>query len=1284
MGSKWSHSYEAFAHILEDGPDAGTLPDSIQVRVGTRVEYFAETPDGLYKPQFGGSASSLTYDPASSGVVTYVTQDRTTHVFDRLANDSSLQLTSFSDVNGGQFQLSYDPSDRLTGVTDTRGKSFSFDYTSGGLLRSVRSDPGTPNEARVSFGYDVGAGVLNSITDLDGRITTFTTTDDSRILTGTNDDGVTFVSNSYEVFDSIAVDQQGNRVASRRDGRDSDLLDPDAGLRLTYDGDTVISTDRLVPARRESRQYDAKGRVAAQIDQTGVRTEYDYDRNNNRIETRRQLPSEPDPRILSKSDYDNRSNLLRAVDFPGVCIDDPGTSCANDTQCPGSTCGVTQSMTYDLDNNLRSIADHYGHRTSLDFDVSGNLVRERDPLGNEITLTYGAVPGRTVVSPIPESATNARGFSSFNELDSNGYLIRTVDPSGGSVSHTWDSRGRRNSTTDPLGHKTCLDYDEMGRVVRIRALCDSSSEFVQSSMTYDADGRELSRTDADGATSRIDYTTTGRVQARIDPLGRSDRYSYDLADRVTNIEKPSPSGRVGPTNSLRINTAVNYDDGDRPTDLTESFGNCVGGDPGATGQACTVDADCPGGGRCGVSVRAEYDEIGNLVRVEDPNGNVRRFEYDLLQRIVAQGEDTDDDGVIDPGSVERGTYDGRGLQTTLTTPRNQIITYRYDDAGRTTGRNFDGHALTHVMDGNGNRTLSVLDGAAVTRAFDPLDRLISRTDEFGNRVDAVRDLSGQLTELVYPSDLNGDGQRDKVIYGYDDLGRMTSVEDWDGNRTTYGYDRVGRLVRATLPDGNVVTYRYDAAGRLIEISDPGGEFAAAYTLNEAGLRTKASLSLPLDPSIPETDVTYAHGPRNELLSSSDGATFTYDESGNLVTGTIGGSPVAMTHNALNQLESINGESYRYDADGLRIETDRNGVVHRYVYDMVSGVPRVLEEQDESGKVVSRYVHGVGLISRKGPEGLRVYHHDSRGSTVSLTDGSGTVTDRYAYDPFGKLAGHTGGTIQPFRYNGRDGVFDDDNGLYYMSARYYAPELQRFIEMDQAFKGDLTDTQSLNRYAFVVGDPIQLVDPDGEWGWIAIGALVGAAVGGITSTVAECLDGCKWDEALGAAAEGIIAGAITGAVLAATGGAVAGGSLGAWGAVGANAAAGAVAAAVGNAANQGITIAGGSQDEFNFVELGVATAAGLVVGAVSGGVSVGSQAATLSARAFPTRSLRALQSANFQGTLVRDLGSKAGIGLQLLGKVGGKILPEYETLPTLPKNSYAGRVLAGRAFQSERQ
>jgi len=88
-----------------------------------------------------------------------------------------------------------------------------------------------------------------------------------------------------------------------------------------------------------------------------------------------------------------------------------------------------------------------------------------------------------------------------------------------------------------------------------------------------------------------------------------------------------------------------------------------------------------------------------------------------------------------------------------------------------------------------------------------------------------------------------------------------------------------------------------------------------------------------------------------------------------------------------------------------------------------------------------------------------------------------VTDRYTYGPYGELEKHEGKTNQPFGYNGRDGVQSDPNGLYYMRARYYHPVLQRFLNRD-ILRGDLMDGQTLNRYAYVNGDPIRYIDPLG--------------------------------------------------------------------------------------------------------------------------------------------------------------------------------------------------------------
>jgi len=72
---------------------------------------------------------------------------------------------------------------------------------------------------------------------------------------------------------------------------------------------------------------------------------------------------------------------------------------------------------------------------------------------------------------------------------------------------------------------------------------------------------------------------------------------------------------------------------------------------------------------------------------------------------------------------------------------------------------------------------------------------------------------------------------------------------------------------------------------------------------------------------------------------------------------------------------------------------------------------------------------------------------------------------------------TGDTDTPFLFNGRDGVVTDGNGLYYMRARYYNPEIRRFVSQDLLL-GVVIDGQSLNRYAYVGGNPVGFVDPLG--------------------------------------------------------------------------------------------------------------------------------------------------------------------------------------------------------------
>ena len=112
----------------------------------------------------------------------------------------------------------------------------------------------------------------------------------------------------------------------------------------------------------------------------------------------------------------------------------------------------------------------------------------------------------------------------------------------------------------------------------------------------------------------------------------------------------------------------------------------------------------------------------------------------------------------------------------------------------------------------------------------------------------------------------------------------------------------------------------------------------------------------------------------------------------------------------------------------------------------------------------------------------------------MTTLDGEVADTFEYGPYGELtSANKYGVL--FLYNGEYGVATDANGLYYMCARYYNPEIKRFINQDVVI-GEVTNTPSMNRYAYVQGNPISYVDPFGLspglgwkfWGHLALNVL----------------------------------------------------------------------------------------------------------------------------------------------------------------------------------------------------
>jgi RHS repeat-associated protein len=145
---------------------------------------------------------------------------------------------------------------------------------------------------------------------------------------------------------------------------------------------------------------------------------------------------------------------------------------------------------------------------------------------------------------------------------------------------------------------------------------------------------------------------------------------------------------------------------------------------------------------------------------------------------------------------------------------------------------------------------------------------------------------------------------------------------------------------------------------------------------------------------------------------------------------------------------------------------------------MGALTQVLVESATNNAPIAFYIYGVGLAERITPGGqVSTYHFNLQGSTVALTDSGGNVTDTYAFDSFGVLANLDGDSPQPFRYLGRYGIIDDSTGLLYARARYFSPQLGRFITKDPITGRD-SDAQSLNRYVYALNCPLSLHDVNG--------------------------------------------------------------------------------------------------------------------------------------------------------------------------------------------------------------
>jgi RHS repeat-associated protein len=966
------------------------------------------------------------------------------------------QLATLRNDRGQSLSLTYDEDGQLTQITEpVSGVFLRYAYNADDLIETVSDSL----DRQVQLGYDEQQR-LTSITDAAEQTTTYTYNKDGQILTAVTSEGITLFTNTY--------DDQG-RVISQEDGIKSNEL-----LRLSYDesqDNQIITTVTDRTGETRIYTYDDNYQLLSIKDELGQSIRFVYDANGNRTS----VTDAND--ITTQFAYDDNGNVIQITDAAE---------------------NVTQ-LTYDDNNNLLSLTNALEKTTRFSYD-NNNLVSITDALDNSSQYAYNdAGQILTVTSP--------NDVVTIYEYDK-GLLVKVIDPENHAQTLGYDAAGRLITITDAENNTTTLTYDAVNRLNKVTDALDRKV-----SMTYDSQGHLLTFTDAKGHLTKRRYDGNGNLISQTNALEQETRYEYDGEDRLLKVIDAKnqvtqlhydPKGRlIRITDPLKHTRQLTYDAADNVLSQMDALGNTV-----ATFQYDALNNLSSITDALQNTSELKYDVLSRLTEVIDPLKNVTQFQYDDVDRFVSSldaeaGQSSqafDDNGnltsLTDPNTNKTGftfdkngrlieeqsaaggsvryTYNARDLLVEITNAREQKRELEYDVVGRLIRLTDVEGEITYTYDDNDN-VLTVTDAnGSLTREYDALDRVIKYTDNQDNTLLYAYDEVGNLVTLTYPDNK-------QVSYEYNEAGQLVKVIDWAQRETQYEYDANGRLVNVKRPNGTQMTRHYDEAGQLLQQQDKDsqGEILSLFdfTYNQAGDIIEEAM-LPEPEPFPLASVNMTYTAANRLKTFND-EPVTFDADGNMTQGPLNGERVDFAFDSRNRLNSVGAIAYRYNAENQRIGVSVNEAETGYVINPQAALSQVLVRTAPDGKKTF-YVYGLGLIGEETDGEYQAYHFDLRGSTVALTDTTGNVVERFAYSPYGGLVSEQSPAEidTPFLFNGMYGVMTDDTGLYYMRARYYNPEIRRFVNQDPLMLGFVAQGQTLNRYAYVTGEPVSYVDPFG--------------------------------------------------------------------------------------------------------------------------------------------------------------------------------------------------------------
>jgi RHS repeat-associated protein/uncharacterized repeat protein (TIGR01451 family) len=782
---------------------------------------------------------------------------------------------------------------------------------------------------------------------------------------------------------------------------------------------------------------------------------------------------------------------------------------------PPAVNGVTLTERAEYDyrmGTLTKVIDANNVATQAEYDVFGRMVKLIKPSDSSQYPTVEAVyddfaqPFRYVLRQ--REVSGQPGYRSTQTFyDGWGRTIQTKRESQ-NLAQTIVTDQRYDAAGNVVAESQPRYVNETGSAFGSYTLPDSGVRWTTTS--YDVLNRPLEITRPDGTKERHRYFLQNGLQlhdyvdanrhrtvTRTDAWGRRvqvDEFAGDCSNAWSAYACAAPSTTAW-TNAGT--TTYRYTPLDLLDQVADALGNVTTMTYDSLGRKLTMSDPDMG------SWSYQYDVSGSLLRQTDAKGQTTVFQYDPLNRLTAK---TSPDGRASYYGYDEAYGSGKGQRTSMSVYVNgaqqSYTSFYYDERGRNSNRGHlvagmsgarhfawtydsadrvtsltypSGETVSYTYDQAWRQTsvCSSLGGCyATTAQYTALDQPLALT--FGNTLPQTWQYTSPMQRLNETYVGMGDaGSALHKRYSYDNAGNVSGIEDRTSKAATtqtFTYDHRDRLTSVTGPtttDND--TFTYDAIGNLLQ---KGGQ---TYQYGANGNGTGS-------------------GPHQ--VRTKGGWAYTYDANGNL-TGHNGRTYTWNSDNLPSRITipNIADETYTYDANGERLTRTVNGVTTVYL-------AGIWEEEIQTGVTRSHYaLQGKVVAQRSSSSNQVLYlHSDHLGSVSAVTDANGLLVNKQDFTPWGEIrGGGTGVTQTSLNFTGQR---RDSTGLLYYHARYYDPNLGRFLSADSVVPGtahtSLTVTyhatslptaekappspgnpQALNRFAYVLNNPLTYTDPSGH-------------------------------------------------------------------------------------------------------------------------------------------------------------------------------------------------------------